>query len=151
METTASSPVWFLSQRQPVQGGKAAAATGALGLHLEIRDGQGLCPSFWMAMFKLWMKSQTVFLWIVSVSLLMLVATRLSPMPSNAQPAAAEARIESDGGASFLPAVLYKGSQLQMWVSAGKLADLPTSGPAWNNVLEGAQQDTSRPKHKRSG
>lgn len=33
----------------------------------------------------------------------------------------------------------------EIWISSGTLANLPTSGPAWNNVLGAAQQNTNSP------
>lgn len=43
---------------------------------------------------------------------------------------------------------LFPGATFGIWISTEEVHTLPTSGPAWKNVLEAAQQDTNQPNIK---
>ncbi|MCI0394086.1 MAG: hypothetical protein L0322_04010, partial [Chloroflexi bacterium] len=45
----------------------------------------------------------------------------------------------------LLPLVKASGGAGQMWISSATLASLPTSGTAWNNLWDAAQQNTNSP------
>lgn len=56
---------------------------------------------------------------------------------------------ENGSGKVYLPLMSSNAIAMpaagEMWISAARLASLPTSGPAWNNLINAAQEDTNFP------
>lgn len=85
--------------------------------------------------------------------LFILVAASLSIGPVAAQNASGDGdapdapQAPSGGSPIFLPFLAHPNivAGQQMWLSRAEIAALPTSGPAWENLLEAAQEDTDDP------
>lgn len=61
-------------------------------------------------------------------------------------PPASDRRGESETFRSYLPITMSSMvGQLHMWLSPEELASVPTSGEAWDNLFEAAQEDTGDP------
>lgn len=55
--------------------------------------------------------------------------------------------VQTGGASAYLPVFAYPAvpQSGSMWVSSEQLANLPMSGPAWDNLFDAAQESTSNP------